>query len=357
MDAEVDISDRGGCHKMKEKYKVLLLGAGFWGKRWIRLLNENERAECIGIACAENERKQIAELSELPLDSIYSDYREAVEKADADIMVNVLPAKLHYDADRRALEKGLHIITEKPLAESQKEAEELLELASGRPDQLFMASQNYRWRSHNVTIKKALDDGMIGRLEAVSFNFRRKEDLQGYRKDLELPLINDMCIHHFDLLRFFCGADCAEITARAWRPSWSEYQGKPNVEAILCMKNGVMVSYTGTWAARGMETSWDGDIILSGDKGCLTLDADNKVCFYPVANENEEVLDTKKQEPVLISNVEMEHEETDYGLRYFIQNCLDEGTIPETCLQDNVKSFSMVTACEESARSGKTVKM
>lgn len=341
---------------MDNTYKALLLGAGFWGKRWIQLLKENDRIELVGIACAEGERAHIAELSGLELSRVFSDYKEALEKVGADIMINVLPAELHYQADCIALERGMNIIAEKPLVKTQAEAEALLELAKSRPGQLFMVSQNYRWRAHNATIKKALNDGMIGDLEAVSYNFRRKEDLQGYRKNLEMPLINDMLIHHFDLLRFFCDSDCERITAHAWRPSWSQYSGKPNVDAIIEMKNGVMVSYTGTWAARGMETSWDGDIVLSGSKGCLMLDADNKVAFYPVKTEGESVLDTSKQTPVILDKVVMEYEETDYGLRYFIK-CLDKEIVPVTCLEDNFKSFSMVLACEKSAKMEKSVKL
>ncbi len=343
---------------MKAKYKVVLLGAGFWGKRWIRLLQEYERVECTGIACAEKDRDDIIRLSGLSGENVYGDWQEAVNKADADIMVNVLPAELHYAADCAALEKGLHIIAEKPLVKTKEEAESLLRLSEARKNQLFMVSQNYRWRPHNVTIKQAVDEGMIGRLEAVSFNFRRREDLQGYRKNLEMPLIHDMCIHHFDLLRFFCDSDCREITAHAWRPSWSRYKGKPNVDAVIRMENGVEISYTGTWAARGMETSWDGDIVLSGDKGCLTLDADNEVCFYPDVREKEgeAVLDTGKQRPVVLKKTEMEHEETDYGLRYFIE-CLDKGKMPETCLKDNFKSLCMVLACEEAADTGRKVRV
>lgn len=341
---------------MEKKYGALLLGAGFWGKKWIERLNNCDRIEFKGIACSPAEKEDIVKLSKLPEKQVYCDYREAIECSDADIMINVLPAELHFDADRLALQKGMNIIAEKPLVKNRDEAEELLKIMKACKGQLFMVSQNYRWRPHNVTIKNALKDGMIGSLESITWNFRRKEDLQGYRKNLEFPLLNDMLIHHVDLMRFFCEADCEEITANAWRPSWSEYQGKPNLDAIIHMKNGVEVSYTGSWAARGMESSWDGDIILSGSKGCLTLDADNVVSFYPTKSDNSEVLDTCKQKPVVLDNVVMDYEEADYGLRYFIE-CLDEGKVPVTCLEDNYKSFSMVLSCEEAVRTKKTVKV
>lgn len=333
---------------MKKIYKALLLGAGFWGKRWIRLLKENERIEFAGIACTENQKDCILELSGLKEEQIYFDYEKAIEETEADIMINVLPAELHYAADKKAIEKGMNVITEKPLVKTKEQADDLIKLLDKRPDQIFMASQNYRWRPHNVTIKKALEDGMIGKLETIHFYFRRLEDLQGYRKDLERPLLDDMCIHHFDLIRFFSDSEYEEITARISRPSWSKYRGFPDVNAMIRMQNGIEVSYSGTWAARGMETSWDGDIVLCGSKGCLTLDADNQVSFYPAELEKEEVLATGRQKPILLENVDMKYEETEYGLYYFI-DCMDQGKQPVTNLKDNYKSFSMVLACQDAA--------
>lgn len=320
------------------------------------MLKNNHRVEFVGIACAKGQIEEIKKLSGLKSSQLYDDYIEAITQSEADIMVNVLPAELHYDADRLAIEKGMNVITEKPLVKTKEQAKQLIELLKERPDQLFMASQNYRWRSHNVTIKKAIKDGMIGKLEAMNFHFRRREDLQGYRKDLEMPLIDDMCIHHFDLMRFFSEADCESITAYAYRPYWSQYQGLPSVNAMPHMENGVEISYSGTWAARGMETSWDGDIVLCGEKGCLTLDADNQVCFFEADCIKDGVLDTCKQEPVILNKESMEHEETEYGLSYFI-DCLDKREQPVTNLEDNFKSFSMVMACKESAMKGYKVEL
>lgn len=337
---------------MKE-YKVLLLGTGFWGKRWINIIKNNERTCLAGVACGITNHEEIETLTGLNADRVFRDYAEAIENTDADIMVNVLPAELHFQADRLAMEKGMHIIAEKPLVKTEEEALKLIEIHE-KTKRFFMVSQNYRWRPHNMAIKKALDDNLIGSLESIQLTFRRREDLQGYRKDLEYPLINDMLIHHVDLLRYFAGSDGKEIRAKAWRPSWSLYSGKPATDAMITMENGVQVSYVGTWAARGMETSWDGDIVLNGKKGCITLDADNVVNFYTAEEEKAEVLDTGKQKPKRIENIVMEHTETDYGLQHFV-TCLDEGKTPITTLKDNYKSFAIVLACEKAAKTGETI--
>ena len=338
------------------KHRVLILGAGFWGGRWIELIRACERTELAGVACDPAAVEAVCGRFGLCGAAVYPDYREAVERADAEIMVNVLPAALHFDADRRALERGMHVIAEKPLVASMEEAAQLLEIASARPGQRFMASQNYRWRPHNMAIRAALDEGRIGALESISLEFRQQEDLQGYRGGLARPLLDDMAIHHFDLLRYFSGADCAEICARAWRPSWSLYPGQPNLDAILTMENGVHVSYTGTWAARGRQSSWDGNLVLTGSEGCLTLDVENRVYFYPHKKDASVVLDTACQQGELLPNAEMAYTEMEYGLRGFL-DCIEEGRVPETTLADNFKSFSMVDACRRAAEQGCAIRL
>ena len=337
-----------------EKYKVLLLGAGFWGSRWIKLINSCERTELAGVACGPNSVDRICEQFGLPREMVYPDFKKAIEETEAQIMVNVLPAVHHYEADRLAMERGMNIITEKPLVSNIEQADALVQLHKSYTGCLFIASQNYRWRPHNMAIKKALGEGLIGELESISLNFRQQEDLQGYRGGLERPLVDDMSIHHFDLLRYFSGSDCESIYASTWHPSWSLYPGEPNLDAVIKMKNGVRVSYTGTWAARGKQTSWDGDILLTGSKGCIFLDVDNQVRFYPHAKDDAVVLNTQNQEGILLEKPAMEYEEAEYALNAFL-DALEKGESFETSLEDNYNSFAMVCACRESASTGKTV--
>lgn len=336
------------------KHKVLLLGIGFWGKRWLELILKTGRCELAGAAGSREELEEICKTYGIDPAVTFLDFREAIARTEADIAVVVLPGVLHFEADRLALEKGMNLITEKPLAMDLKEAMELLKLKARYPSRKFMTSQNYRWRPYNQAIRRAIDQGMIGKMESVLLEFRQQEDLQGYRAGLEMPLLQDVSIHHYDLIRFFTGADCKEVYCRVWRPSWSLFHGKPNVEAVLEMTNGVRVTYSGSWAARGKETSWDGNFTITGDRGCLTLDADGNVTFYPHKKAETVVLETGSQQGIQIPQPDMEYVEMEYGFHMFMDS-LEENREPETTLEDNVKSFAMVMASLESARSGKTV--
>lgn len=336
------------------KHRVLLLGLGFWGSRWLELILNTERSELAGVAGSAEELKQACSRYDLDPAITFTDFREAIAKTDAEIAVVVLPGVLHLEADRLALEKGMNIITEKPLAMNQEQADELIRLKAAYPKQQFMTSQNYRWRPHNQAIRNAIQSGMIGKVESILLEFRQQEDLQGYRAGLEMPLLQDVSIHHFDLIRFFTGADCIDVSCQVWRPSWSLFQGKPNTDGILHMEQDITVVYNGSWAARGRETSWDGNFVITGNKGCIVLENDNRVYFYEHQKEDSVVIGTKKQERVEIQQPDMKYTEMEYGFHMFM-DALEKGDRPETALEDNYKSFRMVMAAQESAETGRTV--
>jgi predicted dehydrogenase len=112
------------------------------------------------------------------------------------------------------------------------------------------------------------------------------------------------------------------------------------------MEGDITVNYNATWAARDKPTSWDGDITITGEQGCLVLVAANQVrCFAEGDSPGD-----------LLKNVEMKRSELDHALDLFIR-CLDGDEIPETTLEDNLNSFAMVGAAEESAQSAAPVQL
>lgn len=332
------------------KTKVLLLGLGFWGRNWMELISRTDRVELAGVAGSEEELVDVKEKYQLSDDMLFTDFKDAIRETDAQLAIVVIPGKLHFEADKLAMEKGMNIITEKPLAMNIDEAKKLLEIKAQHPELKFMASQNYRWRPHNQAIKNAIENGMIGDVETVLCEFRKQEDLQGYRAGLEQPLLQDVCIHHFDLIRFYTGANCENIYCRSYHPSWSTFQGRPGTDAIMEMENGIKVTYNGSWAARGKESSWDGNFTITGSKGALTLDADDNVWFYEFSKNEAVVMVSGAEKGVLLEKPEMKYQEMEYGFHMML-DCIENDTIPETTLEDNFKSYAMVCAGLKSVES------
>ena len=326
--------------------RILLLGLGFWGSNWMQTLCRTENCTIAGISGCAEDIDRITKEYGLSRETAFADYRVAIDRTDADIVIIAIPTDFHVDAAGRALAKGMHVLSEEPLATNMSEVNRALEVKQRYPHQKYMVDQNYRWRPHNQTARLAIDQGLIGRIGALHIEFRRVEDLLGYREFLDMPLLQDVSIHHFDLARYLTGKNCISIYARSFRPPWSKFAGKPATEAILEMEDGITVNYNGSWAARGKITSWDGNITISGEKGCLLIDQDDDVWLY---NED-------GQQGAKLEKVEMAHTELDYALN-MLMACIANDTEPEAALGDNRHSFAMVCAAEESVAQGRIVEL
>lgn len=329
-----------------KKPTVLLLGLGFYGEFWLDALS---RTDCCRIAAIAGRKDRVESLSAaygVTGFPAYPDYREALERTEADIALIVLPTPHHIDAAKLALARGMHVLSEKPLASRREDADDMLRFKQAYPHLKYTVNQNYRWRAPNQTVKKAIRDGLVGPISKVACEFRRPEDLIGYRTALEMPLLQDVTIHHFDLLRFFTGKNGVEVYARSDRPPWSRFAGKPSTDAIMRLEDDVTVTYSGTWAGRGKPTSWDGNYVIQGERGCLTLDETGTVRWFAAGREDGAVL-----EPQIMPYTELE-----CALRSLIQS-IAEDTEPESSLADNYHSFSMVCAAEQSVASGLPVRI
>jgi predicted dehydrogenase len=110
------------------KHKVLLLGLGFWGKNWLNLIQKTDRCELAGVAGSTTEIEHACTQNGVDRKITFTDYKEAIDKTDADIAVIVIPAVMHADAAKRAMAKGINVIMEKPLAVDINQAQELLDV-------------------------------------------------------------------------------------------------------------------------------------------------------------------------------------------------------------------------------------
>lgn len=100
----------------------------------------------------------------------YSDYREMLDREDMDAVVIASPHAHHFEQAVAALERGLHVLVEKPIAIRAVDARSLCDLA--REKQLVLAvGLNPPYWPHCHQAKKWLQEGAIGELEAVEITW------------------------------------------------------------------------------------------------------------------------------------------------------------------------------------------
>ena len=99
---------------------------------------------------------------------VYTDWRECLEKCPLDAVVIATPHNLHFVPAKAALERGIHVLLEKPMTIQSDEAHALCELARDKGLHLSVALNPPFW-SHCHTIKGAISDGELGSIEGISF--------------------------------------------------------------------------------------------------------------------------------------------------------------------------------------------
>ncbi|MEV0603974.1 Gfo/Idh/MocA family oxidoreductase [Streptomyces sp. NPDC050315] len=92
--------------------------------------------------------------------------------SELDLIVLASPNKTHVSLATAALEAGLPVVVDKPLAGTAAEAEQLAELAKDR-GLLLSVFQNRRWDNDFLTLRKLLDEGALGNVWRFESRFER----------------------------------------------------------------------------------------------------------------------------------------------------------------------------------------
>ena len=122
---------------------------------------------------------------------------------------------------------------------------------------LYMVSQSRRYNARHAGLARALADGRIGALTTLNCAFYIGAHFGGFREAMPSPLILDMSIHHFDLMRCILGADIDSVQALSTNAPWNWNKGDATIMAQLELSNHCHVNYFGSWVARGRETGWN----------------------------------------------------------------------------------------------------
>jgi predicted dehydrogenase len=106
----------------------------------------------------------------VPQELIFSDWKKMIDETKPDIVWAFTPTNQHVDVVRYCAPKGVHVIVEKPLAATFKEALEIQALARKHKINV-MTNYGSTWQASQYTIKSLVDSGEIGtvwRLHSVT---------------------------------------------------------------------------------------------------------------------------------------------------------------------------------------------
>ncbi len=116
----------------------------------------------------------------------YRSLQEMLEDANIELVIANAPNATHYEFAKLALLSGKHVVVEKPFTIEVEEAEELRAIAN-TTGKILSVYQNRRWDSDFRTVKKVLDERLIGQVREAEFHYDRFKDDLSPKLHKEIP--------------------------------------------------------------------------------------------------------------------------------------------------------------------------
>ncbi|OGV72848.1 MAG: hypothetical protein A3K19_16825 [Lentisphaerae bacterium RIFOXYB12_FULL_65_16] len=204
----------------------------------------------------------------------FDSIEKAMENVAAEAAVIATPDKFHAPLSILAMEKGLDVLCEKPMAESMDDAQRM-HATSQRLGRVLMIHNQLRWYAPYCHARRLVREGAIGDLHSLALDMYVYSEafFVGYRSRLPHAILQDLAIHHLDMIRYLTGQDGKTILVRDWKTTedGAESPTTTSAFALLEMTGKVNVSYRTTNRALLDPTGYLPRAVLTGTRGVLKV--------------------------------------------------------------------------------------
>jgi predicted dehydrogenase len=259
---------------MAEKLRFGVLGAGQISRYACLEINRHARARVV--AAADPHPERLAELAASLGDlRTYPDSASLLADPELDAVFIATPNALHAPLTQLALERGLHVIVEKPFALNAAEARACVELAE-RQGKLLSVGMNLRFRAESQRVRQLVKHGTLGHVYHVKAFWCRRAGIPklgtwfGKRELAGGGALYDIGVHLLDLALFTLG-DFEPLTVSGqvyttfgprglgeggWGlsdPVHAEFDVDDGATALLRFASGTTITLDVSWAIHQKE--------------------------------------------------------------------------------------------------------
>ncbi|MBU5613366.1 Gfo/Idh/MocA family protein [Geomonas azotofigens] len=263
-----------------------IVGCGAIGCRHAAVVDAERRGSIVSLCDVELGRaKELAEKygPEIPC---FDDFDQMLRHTDASIVNICTPHGLHAEMAIKAANAGKHILVEKPMALTVKDANEMIAAAQANGVHLMVVKQN-RFNVPIALTRNALQTGKLGRIFMVKCDvlwnrhdgYYQSSNWRG-RLDLEGGALYTQASHFIDLLNWWFG-DVVEVEADV-----ATFNHDVEIEdcgnALLKFDSGVMGALT--WTTCVYNKNYEGSITIIGEFGTIKIGGPylNKIEYWDV---------------------------------------------------------------------------
>ena len=186
--------------------RVACVGLGYWGPNLLRVLSSLPTCEVVA-ACDSDEKPRGRIQLNYPWLSVVGDYQTVLENPDVDAIVLATPAARHFEHACLALRHAKHVLVEKPLALSLRDAIQVLRIAR-ESNRVLMVGHVFQYNSAVRYVKQMIERGDLGNIYYI---YSQRLNLGKVRDDLDV--FWNFAPHDISILNLWMGASPISVSA------------------------------------------------------------------------------------------------------------------------------------------------
>jgi predicted dehydrogenase len=334
-------------------YRVSIVGAGIGTSHLAGFWQLRDRFTVANV-CDLNTARAEALVAQYPGVAVTDDLAGVIEDPQIDIVDVCLPPHLHFQTCLDALAAGKHVICEKPLVTSLKEADALAEKVAETGRSIFPVFQ-YRYGLGTAQLRALRDAGLAGRCYAGSLETHWDRDAAYYAIDWRGTWAGERggallghAIHIHDMLTAILGPVAQVYADLATRVN--DIEVEDCAALAIRMEEGARITSSVTLGAAGntsrLRLMFDG----------FTVESDHAPYSFAEKGWTFTARAPRQQAEIDAVLATVAPPKLGYaGLFAALADALDGHPGREVTLEDGRRSLEFVTACYASAREGRPV--
>lgn len=362
-----------------ERVRVGIIGPGWWSEvMFVKAVRAHPGAELVAV-CGRDEGRTKAFADENGIPLVFTDVAEMCDSGEVDAVIISTVNKTHHPLTMAALQRGVHVLCEKPLAMNPAEADEMA--AAARASGLTcMVPFTYRFMPTSQYVKRLIDEGYVGKPYLLNLRYYTgyaRSGAYAWRFDLDEAgsgILGDLGTHWFDMARWLFG-EFAAVTCNT--TNFVERGPRPDGQPYRPAEDGALVLVEFESGAQGVivvsamcyEDSRFGqthEFDVHGSEGTVYAVNDwNDLQQVRGARDGEQIRDLPIPDDIWGSarrdNVHDTYRDifrsTDVLTRGWITAILEGRTDVQPGFDDGAAAQRVVTACQISAAEGRRVRL
>jgi scyllo-inositol 2-dehydrogenase (NADP+) len=313
------------------------------GKYHADFITDTPGMKAVGVCDPVPERLATAQ-EELPGIATYGKLEDMLGEEELDLAVIITPHNTHARLAVQCMDAGKHVIVEKPMCITAKEARRMLDAAKDN-DVMLSVFHNRRWDADYLTIRETVRQGLIGEIFEVDCHMGGWTPPRGWwREDKKISggAFFDWGAHMLDWVLQLVDRPIADVTGFFHKRVWHKKTNADQVRAVIRFEGNVQADVSVSSIARISRSKWR----ILGDRGAIETQWGSDAITVVTELQG---LETKMEIPNLPAAREEYYKNISAHLR--------KGAELVCKAEESALTIAVMDAAEKSAKSGRAAKI